>query len=121
MELGTTYKDWVILPLSGIAGTYICYVISMGLQKFRISHMLSFVGANSVWIFVLHLLCFKVTELLEVRYYHLPIQMVGCHTVIPPMDNWFWIIHTCSGVGIPILIALAYQSIKVYAQGKKKN
>lgn len=69
-------------------------------------------GRKSIWILTLHFLAFKVTEVLEIWWYNLPNQMIGCHTVIPQMDNWFWCLHTTAGILIPLLFAYSYSRIK---------
>lgn len=62
-------------------------------------------GQKSLWILTLHLLVFKLSELLEIYIYDLPIQMIGCHTIIPPIDNCFFILHTVVAVSVPTFIA----------------
>ena len=112
LKIKSDYIDWAIIPFSGIAGTYIVYYISRYWSRYESSKWIAYIGKKSIWILVLHLLAFKVSELLEITVYDLPIQMIACHTVIPPLDNWFFVVHTVVAVSIPMFIAYCIDIVK---------
>lgn len=103
IEMKSGFVDWMIIPFSGISGTYVIYYLSQRWNKSNV--IISYMGQKSLWILTLHLLVFKLSELLEIYIYDLPIQMIGCHTIIPPIDNCFFILHTVVAVSVPTFIA----------------
>lgn len=109
LEGFSTYVDWMFIPISGVCGyilvRYLSNIIGQSNWSPVFARVLSFVGKNSFWIVTLHLLFFKVSELLEIGIYELPIQMIGCHTIIPPLDNYFWLLHSVLSICLCLVVA----------------
>lgn len=116
--LGNCY-DYMAIPFTGVTGTYIVYYLSSIWSKSNSSKLISYIGRKSLWILTLHLLMFKLSELLEITLYDLPIQMIGCHTVIPAKDNWFFLIHTFVAISIPTILAYLFTSKNKLIHTKK--
>ena len=105
MELSTGVIDWIIIPFSGISGTFIVFYLSHKWNSHSHNKIVAYIGRKSIWILALHLLVFKLSELIEIAIYGLPIQMIGCHPIIPSPNDWFFCIHTLVAVSIPTILA----------------
>lgn len=112
MDVNLTIRDWIFIPFSGIAVFYIIFRLSQKWTSFG-GKFMAYIGEKSIWILTFHFICFKISELLEIRIYGLPSEMIGCHPVIPPQDNFFFVIHTITAVAFPVLIAYVYSKMKI--------
>ena len=124
LELSCTIRDWMLIPISGISGTIIIYWLSTKCESNKSSIIVAYIGRKSIWILTLHFVMFKLSEIVEVIIYDLPVQMIGCHPIIPPMDNWFFCFHTIVAVTLPTTLAYLItrkQSVKFFLIGKAKN
>lgn len=111
LEMNDVFMDWVVIPFSGITGFYIIFWLSQRWKKIYGGKLMAFIGEKSIWILTLHFLCFKISGILKISFYDLPSEMIGCHPVIPPQDNFFFIIHTVTAVAIPVLVAFLISKI----------
>lgn len=70
-----------------------------------ISHLLLFIGNNTLSILTFHFLAFKLVSLLIIVIYNLPIKRLGELPVIMEFatQGW-WIAYTVVGVGLPLAI-----------------
>ena len=109
LELKSTFIDWTIIPFSGISGTYIVYCISKKVSEK--CNILAYLGQKSIWILSLHLLAFKISGLIEIHIYNLPKEIIGCHPVVTPTNDWFFMVHALFGITIPIMFAYIYSTI----------
>lgn len=108
MDLNCSIYDWLVIPFSGLSGFYILYNVMNFIVNKKVS-FLSFVGENSMWILTFHFLSFKFSILIEILIYGLPFAMIGCHPVIPPKDNWFFLVHSLFGLIIPLVICQLFR------------
>jgi hypothetical protein len=55
-----------------------------------------------------------VVSLIKIWYYGLDIHQIGCHMVIHEysQQDWFWVLYTMAGVGIPLSFDLLKDWIK---------
>ena len=79
-----------------------------------LKRFLVFCGDNTLPIFVFHIISYKVVSLLKIWYYDLDFAQIGCHMVIHEhaKEDFFWILYTIVGVGIPLGWTWCYQRIK---------
>lgn len=105
MYNGGKFLDLLTLPLTGIGGFLLVYYISSRIDS-REGHLrdaLIYLGENTLYIFILHILAYKPVSLLKIAWYGLDPQQVGCHMVIHDMrPDWFWIPYTIAGVLLPV-------------------
>lgn len=97
------------VPILTVAGTA-AFIWLRGLSEFilqlpeKYTQWLQFTGENSLYIFVFHLLAFKVASMIKVGVYQLDWEMVGGHPVVQhELGDGFWLLYIFVGVVLPIL------------------
>lgn len=117
------YRDLWSLPLTGFIGfiavRYLAGRIDAVDSRFR--RMLIFIGENTLFVFVFHILSFKAVSLLKVWYYDMPFGQVGCHMVIHEgsHQDMFWVLYSIAGVAIPLGALLLWRRLKNMAKSSK--
>lgn len=97
------------VPILTIAGTA-AFIWLRSLSHYIIqlpekyTQWLQLTGENSLYIFVFHLLAFKVASMIKVSVYQLDWEMVGGHPVVQhELGDGFWLLYTFMGVLLPLL------------------
>lgn len=105
------------VPILTIAGTA-AFIWLRGLSEFilqlpdKYTQWLQFTGENSLYIFVFHLLAFKVASMIKVGVYQLDWAMVGGHPVVQQeLGDGFWLLYIFVGVILPILPVWIWKKI----------
>ena len=105
------------VPILTIAGTA-AFIWLRGLSEFilqlpeKYTQWLQFTGENSLYIFVFHLLAFKVASMIKVGVYQLDWAMVGGHPVVQhELGDGFWLLYIFVGVVLPILPVWIWRKI----------
>ena len=105
------------VPILTIAGTA-AFIWLRGLSEFilqlpeKYTQWLQFTGENSLYIFVFHLLAFKVASIIKVGVYQLDWAMVGGHPVVQhELGDGFWLLYIFVGVVLPILPVWIWKKI----------
>ena len=105
------------VPILTIAGTA-AFIWLRGLSEFilqlpeKYTQWLQFTGENSLYIFVFHLLAFKVASMIKVGVYQLDWAMVGGHPVVQhELGDGFWLLYIFVGVVLPILPVWIWKKI----------
>lgn len=115
MNNGASLRDLWTLPLTGCVGFlavhYVSGVISrrgLGLRR-----LLVFIGENTLYIFIFHILAFKVVSLAKIHWYGLDFTQIGCHMVIHyNHTDFFWVLYTVVGVALPLLVLQGIRYLK---------
>lgn len=108
-------QDLWTLPLTGTAGFLLVHHVSVLIDAADslLRRMLVFIGNNTLYVFIFHILAFKPVSLLKIWWYDLPFAQIGCHMVIHDhRPDLFWIIYTITGVALPLLTLIAFRRIK---------
>lgn len=92
------------LALSGVVGFSFIYNISKILHKIAPARpAFDYIGSNTLYIFVWHLMAFKLVSIIKVAAYSLPWAMVGSHPVVHAgKETWFWVLYTIIGIALPL-------------------
>lgn len=105
------------VPILTVAGTA-AFIWLRGLSDFflqlpeKYTQWLQFTGENSLYIFVFHLLAFKVASMIKVGVYQLDWAMVGGHPVVQhELGDGFWLLYIFVGVVLPILPVWIWKKI----------
>ena len=105
------------VPILTVAGTA-AFIWLRGLSEFilqlpeKYTRWLQFTGENSLYIFVFHLLAFKVASMIKVGVYQLDWAMVGGHPVVQhELGDGFWLLYIFVGVVLPILPVWIWKKI----------
>lgn len=94
----------LLLAVSGIAGFSLVYNISVILCRVpKLNKILGFIGENTLYVLLFHLLAFKLVSMLKVAVYGLPWEMIGGHPYVhSDQGEWFWILYTIIGLALPL-------------------
>lgn len=94
------------LALSGVTGFIFFFHLSRLLRRIiPLRKIFAFIGENTLYVFVFHLLAFKLVSMVKVLAYDLPWRMIGGHPVVHSTEGqWFWVLYTLVGIGLPLTI-----------------
>lgn len=100
--------EFLSLPVPAVCGfLMLCYVAAFICEKApkTLANGLAYIGNHTLYIFVFHLLAFKVAGAVKVAWYGLPWQAMGGHPyVLQPENNaFFFLLYVLAGVAIPLL------------------
>ncbi len=107
--------DLWTLPLTGTAGFLLtCHIAALiDARTALLRRLLIFVGNNTLYVFVFHIISFKFVSLLKIWWYDLPWEQIGCHMVIHDMrPDAFWIIYTIGGTAIPLSVLFVWRRLR---------
>ncbi len=93
------------LLLPAVCGFGMLYYLSLQLDRHEnvLKKALVYIGERTIYVFAFHLFAFKIVSAVKVGVYGLPWQMVGGHTVVNAYTgDWFWLLYTLVGVGVPL-------------------
>lgn len=108
-------QDLWTLPLTGTAGFLLVRHVSVLIDATdtMLRRLLVFIGNNTLYVFIFHILAFKPVSLLKIWWYDLPFAQIGCHMVIHEhRPDLFWVIYTIAGVALPLLALVAIRRAK---------
>ena len=116
MNWRSTYTQFLSLPLPALLGFLMTYNVSRWIDSTKglMKRFLVYTGDNTLYIFIFHIISYKVVSLLKIWYYGLDPRQIGCHMVIHDysQQDLFWILYTVAGVGIPLLGTWLSQRLK---------
>lgn len=115
MNNGGKLQDLITLPLTGTAGFLLVYYISglIDRRDSRLRSLLVFIGDNTLYIFIFHIISFKAVSLLKIWWYDLDPAQIGCHMVIHyNHTDIFWVLYSIAGVAFPLAGLLAWRALK---------
>ena len=100
-------RDLMTLPLTGIAGFLFTRHISglIDAAGGAVARILTYVGNNTLYVFIFHIISFKTVSLLKIWWYGLDPAQIGCHMVIHynNHEDLFWLLYTVAGTAIPLV------------------
>lgn len=116
MNWRSTYTQFLSLPVPALLGFLMTYNISSWIDKHegKLKQFLTYTGDHTLYIFIFHIVSYKVVSLIKIWYYGLDIHQIGCHMVIHEysQQDCFWILYTIAGVGIPLGFTILNDKIK---------
>ena len=115
MNLSPKIRDVATLPLTGMAGFFVTHQISrlIDSREWWLKRVLVHCGDMTLYIYVFHIISFKVVSMMKIAYYGLDPRQIGCHMVIHDHhDDIFWILYTIAGVALPLLWMWGYRHLK---------
>lgn len=84
MTLSPLVQDVATLPLTGIAGFLMVHYVAKWLDKHDgiVKRTLVHCGEMTLYIYVFHIISFKVVSAIKIAYYGLDWGQMGCHMVV---------------------------------------
>lgn len=108
-------RDLLTLPITASVGFITTYYISrlIAERQGRASRILTWLGDNSLYIFIFHIIAFKPVSALKIFVEDLDPAMIGCHMVIHENHtDIFWVIYSIAGVALPALCLLGVRALR---------
>ena len=109
MVLTPKLQDVLTLPLTGIVGFMLTHNVSTWLshRDWSVKRALAYVGDNTLYIFIFHILAFKIVTAIKIAYYGLDWGQMGTHMVVHEhsTDDAFFLLYTVVGVAVPLALA----------------
>lgn len=109
------YRDLWSLPITGCLGFIMLHYISGVIDKKgnTLAKLLTFIGNNTLYIFIFHIISFKLVSLIKIWYYGLDYGQIGCHMVIHfNHTDIFWVIYSIAGVAIPLIVLIGVRRLR---------
>ncbi|MDE5808521.1 MAG: hypothetical protein K2H76_10430, partial [Muribaculaceae bacterium] len=101
-------RDLATLPLTGIAGFLLTKHLSTLIDAVGgiVAKILTYIGNNTLYIFIFHIISFKPISILKIWWYGLEPEQVGCHMVIHynNHEDLFWLLYTVAATAIPLTV-----------------
>lgn len=105
--------DLVTLPVTGIAGFLLTKHVSTIINVVGgfVARTLTFIGNNTLYVFIFHIICFKPVSLLKIWWYGLEYEQIGCHMVIHynNHEDLFWIVYTIVATALPLTVLILWR------------
>lgn len=100
-----TFSNPIIFILGALVGIYCVFYCSklISMKNNYIKRFILYAGQNTIIIMALHLLSFKVINILQVIIYKKPIDLIANLPILYSNGIW-WILYTIVGVLIPLII-----------------
>lgn len=116
MALSVQHRTVATLPVTGAIGFLMIHAISSWLNRHDgiVRRFLVFCGNNTLYIFVFHIISFKLVSAIKILWYGLDWGQIGCHMVIHENSttDLFWILYTIVGTALPLLGITLYRHLK---------
>ena len=125
MNWRSSFVQFLSLPLPALLGFLMTYNISCWLDRHEniLKRFLVYTGDHTLYIFIFHIVSYKVVSLIKIWYYGLDPKQIGCHMVIHEhsQEDQFWILYTIAGVGLPLLGIWLYEKAKNKIKGYRAS
>lgn len=108
-------RDLATLPVTGVAGFLFTRHVAGLIDAAGgvVARLLTYIGNNTLYVFVFHIISFKVVSLLKIWWYGLEPAQIGCHMVIHynNHEDLFWVLYTVAGTAIPLICLSLYRRL----------
>jgi len=109
------YSNPAAFVLFAILGIYATLYLSKILEKSSINKILCYIGKNTIPILALHILSFKIINLILIILYKLPIYFLSART-IKSMDPFLPMLYATIGISIPLKLISVKNKAQFIAQ-----
>ena len=109
------YRDLWSLPLTGCLGWLMVHYAARRIDGCNgwVRNLLVFIGENTLYVFIFHIISFKAVSLMKIWWYDLDPLQIGCHMVIHYNNtDFFWVLYSIAGVALPLLGLQAVRALR---------
>jgi fucose 4-O-acetylase-like acetyltransferase len=115
MALKTELRTVATLPFTGAIGFLMVHHIASWLDRHEgiVKRFMVYCGNNTLYIYVWHIISFKLVSAIKIWYYGLDWGQIGCHMVIHENSttDLFWVLYTIVGTAVPLLGITLYRHL----------
>ena len=116
MALKVDLRTVASLPVTGAIGFLMVHHIASCLDRHDgvVKRFMVYCGNNTLYIYVFHIISFKLVSALKIWYYGLDWGQIGCHMVIHENSttDLFWVLYTIIGTAVPLLGITLYRRLQ---------
>ena len=116
MALKVDLRTVATLPVTGAIGFLMVHHIASCLDRHDgvVKRFMVYCGNNTLYIYVFHIISFKLVSALKIWYYGLDWGQIGCHMVIHENSttDLFWVLYTIVGTAVPLLGITLYRRLQ---------
>jgi fucose 4-O-acetylase-like acetyltransferase len=107
------FSNYYLFLPTALAGIYVIIVISKFIQKYGnlFKKVLTYLGQNTIIIFLLHLTSFKIIGLIQVYYFNYPISKLPDFKNVYTGGIWGYL-YLLVGLIVPILCQIIINSLR---------
>ena len=120
MALKVNLRTVATLPVTGAIGFLMVHSVASWLNRHEgvVKRFLVYCGNNTLYIYVFHIISFKLVSALKIWYYGLDWGQIGCHMVIHEHSttDLFWVLYTIVGTAVPLLGISLFRRLKSHAK-----
>lgn len=100
------YSTITAIPFFIVAysGIILVLYLSKKAENKKIKYTFYYLGQNTMIIFALHMLCFKIGNLVKILIYEMPIYRLAEFQIINEHNSCFWIVYTILGISVPLAL-----------------
>ena len=125
MALSVELRTVATLPVTGAIGFLMVHHIASWLDRHDgvVKRFMVYCGNNTLYIYIFHIISFKLVSALKIWYYGLDWGQIGCHMVIHENSttDLFWVLYTIVGTAVPLLGITLYRHVKDQVLSHKGN
>ena len=125
MALKVQLKTIVTLPVTGAIGFLMVHSIATWLDRHEgvVRRFLVYCGENTLYIFVFHIISFKIVSALKIWWYGLDWGQIGCHMVVHEhsTSDFFWLLYTIVGTAVPLLGITLYRRVRQHEANRRAS
>ncbi len=115
MTLSPWVQDVATLPLTGVAGFLMVHYVARWIDAHGgvVRRALVHCGDMTLYVYVFHIISFKVVSAIKIAYYGLDWGQMGCHMVVHEHSkaDFFWLLYTVCGTALPLLWMWGYRRV----------
>ena len=116
MALGVQLRTVATLPVTGAIGFLMVHHLASWIDRHEgaVKRFMVYCGNNTLYIYVFHIISFKIVSAIKIWYYGLDWGQIGCHMVIHEHSttDLFWLLYTIVGTAVPLLGITLYRKIR---------
>lgn len=125
MALKVQLKTIATLPVTGAIGFLMVHSIATWLDRHEgvVRRFLVYCGENTLYIFVFHIISFKIVSALKIWWYGLDWGQIGCHMVVHEhsTSDFFWLLYTIVGTAVPLLGITLYRRVRQHEANRRAS
>lgn len=114
------YNNPIYFYFAAIIGIYINLYIAKQICKWNVK-LLEYIGINSMYIMIFHLLAFKIVNFIQIKLNDLSMAQLSAYPTL--IINWgdkWWIAYALVGIFVPIILVCIVKNIKFIFIKKRK-
>ena len=115
MALKVELRTVATLPLTGAIGFLMVHHIASCIDRREgiVKRFMVYCGNNTLYIYIFHIISFKIVSAIKIWYYGLDWGQIGCHMVIHENSttDFFWVLYTIVGTTVPLLGITLYRRL----------